>query len=294
MIGGGPIAIEVAQAVNRLGISVTVLQRGPSILPRDEPTLTAVLQRRLIAEGVDLVVGAEVTKVSADGNRRHVEAVVDGVTRSWSAEAVFVATGRLPNVEGLGLTELGAEIGPAGMKVDDRGRTSIKSIYVAGDVAGRNLFTHSAGYEGVRAVRDMFFPGKGAVTEFIPWCTFTDPELAHAGLTITEAEDRHGDDVDVWRLDLSHSDRARADGSDDGAIIVITAKGRIVGSHILAPGAGEMIHELALAINQNMKLSDVAGLVHVYPTLSTGIGQLAAESSFEKAQKLRWLVKRAR
>jgi pyruvate/2-oxoglutarate dehydrogenase complex dihydrolipoamide dehydrogenase (E3) component len=183
-------------------------------------------------------------------------------------------------------------VGPRGVQVDSRGRTSVKTIYAVGDIAGRWLFTHSAGYEGVRAVRDMFFPGKGNVDDFIPWCTFTDPELAHAGMTIAQAEAEYGDDVDVWRQDLIHNDRARTDDATTGAVVIVSSKQRIVGAHILAPAAGEMIHELALAIQQNMKIGDLAGLVHVYPTFSTATGQLAAESAFEKAHKLRWLVKR--
>jgi pyruvate/2-oxoglutarate dehydrogenase complex dihydrolipoamide dehydrogenase (E3) component len=171
-------------------------------------------------------------------------------------------------------------------------RTNVKSIYACGDVAGRFLFTHAAGYEAVRAIRDMFFPGKGKVRDSVPWCTFTDPELAHAGLTIAEARERFGDDVDVWHLDLAHSDRARADSATDGSIIIVTAKRqKIVGAHILAPSAGEMIHELALAITEELKLNQVATLIHVYPTLSTGVGQLAAEAAFEGAKRLRWLVR---
>jgi pyruvate/2-oxoglutarate dehydrogenase complex dihydrolipoamide dehydrogenase (E3) component len=162
-------------------------------------------------------------------------------------------------------------------------------------VAGRYLFTHSAGYEAVRAVRDAFFPGKGKADEMVPWCTFTDPELAHAGLTTAEAEERYGDEVMVWRQDLAHSDRARADGATEGAIVIVTdGKQRIVGAHILAPSAGEMIHELALAIREELKLNQIAGLIHVYPTLATGIGQLAAEAAFEGATKYKWLVRKGK
>jgi pyruvate/2-oxoglutarate dehydrogenase complex dihydrolipoamide dehydrogenase (E3) component len=156
-------------------------------------------------------------------------------------------------------------------------------------VAGRTLFTHSAAYESVRAVRDMFFPGRGTADAMVPWCTFTDPELAHAGLTETEARERHGDDVEVWRHELAHSDRARAEGADDGAIVIVTAKERVVGAHVLAPAAGELIHELALAIQQRLKLSALAGLIHVYPTIATGVAQLGAESAYAKAAKLTWL-----
>ena len=294
MIGGGPVAVELAQAMNRLGVAVTILQRGPSLLPKEEPPLVRMLHGRLIEEGVVIHTDADVTALTVEDGRPVVHATIGGTTQSFSADGVFVAAGRVANTEGLGLAELGIVVGERGIEVDDRGRTAVRSIYAAGDVAGRLLFTHSAGYEGVRAVRDAFFPGKGTVTDVIPWCTFTDPELAHVGLTVAEAEERHGDGVDMWRVDLEHSDRARADGTTLGAVCVVTAKGKVVGAHVLAPSAGEMIHELALAIRHDMKLDDVASLVHVYPTLATAIGQLAAEAAFEKAKKLRWLVRRDR
>ena len=148
-------------------------------------------------------------------------------------------------------------------------RTSVPSIYAVGDLAGRFLFTHSAGYEAANAIRNMFFPGSTKATDFVPWCTFTDPELAHAGLTPAEAEAQHGaDDCMAWRLDLDHSDRARADGAEAGAIVVVTAKKKIVGAHILAPAAGEMIHELALAIHAG---AQARGPLGADPRLSDGL-----------------------
>jgi len=215
-----------------------------------------------------------------------------GAARRWEADELLVAVGRVPNLDDLGLEELGIETGSGGIAIDDRGRTRVDTVYAAGDLAGRHLFTHAAAYEGVRAVRDMFFPGKGRVTASVPWCTFTDPELAHAGLTEAEARDRHGGDVDVWHHDLAHNDRARADGVARGAVVIVTHKMRIIGAHVLAPAAGEMIHEFALAIEEGVKLGDLAQFMHVYPTISTSVGQLAGEAAFEKAKRLRWLVKR--
>jgi len=292
MVGGGPIAIEMAQAFNRLGIPTTVLQKQDAILPRDEPSLVEALTRKLQAEGVDLRLRVDIDRVVVEGGSKVVHGTEAGAPASWAAAELLVAVGRRPNVDGLGLEELGIDVGRKGVTVDERLRTAVPSVYAAGDVAGRYLFTHSAGYESVRAVRDMFFPGKGKADELVPWCTFTDPELAHAGLTSAEAEERHGDAAMVWRQDLTHSDRARAEGATDGAIVVVTVKDKVVGAHILAPSAGEMIHELALAMREDLKLSALAGLIHVYPTLSTGIGQLAAEAAFEKAGKLRWLVRK--
>jgi pyruvate/2-oxoglutarate dehydrogenase complex dihydrolipoamide dehydrogenase (E3) component len=293
MIGGGPIVVEMAQAFTRLGIRTTVLQKGPGILPRDEPELVSVLTRKLVDEGVDLRLDVDTERVTVGDGGKTVHGTENGRPGSWTGAELLVAVGRRPNLEGLGLVEMGVKTGPRGVVVDERMRTNVKSIYACGDVAGRFLFTHSAGYEAVRAIRDMFFPGKGRVREAVPWCTFTDPELAHAGMTIAEAEERFGDDVDVWRLDLVHSDRARADSASEGSIVIVTAKRqKVVGAHILAPAAGEMIHELALAIVEELKLNQVASLIHVYPTLSTSIGQLAGEAAFEGAKKLRWLVRK--
>jgi len=288
-LGGGPIAVELAQACHRLGVEVTVLQRGPRILPRDEPELADRLTALLLAEGLDLRLGADATAVEVPpSGRKVVVASVDGEEARFEADEIFVGAGRVPNVEGLGLAEAGIEVGPRGIQTDDRGRTAVKTVYAAGDVAGRTLFTHSAAYEGVRALRDMFFPGKGTVDATIPWCTFTDPELAHVGLTSAEATERYGDDAHVWKVDLDHSDRARADGSEQGAIMIVTGpKRRIVGGHILSPAAGELLHELALAEAKGLRLDDLAGLVHVYPTLATSIGLLAAESVFDNAARIR-------
>jgi len=231
--------------------------------------------------------------VTVQDGMKVVHGTENGKERRWEGAEILIGAGRRPNVAGLGLENLGIELNRRGVLVDKRSRTKVDSIYAVGDLAGRYRFTHMAGYEGVRAVRDMFFPGKGKVTDFVPWCTFTDPELAHAGLTIGEAEGQFGaDDVEVWRRDLVHSDRARADGATKGAIVIVTHRKRVVGAHILAPHAGEMIQELALAIKEDMKLSDVASLIHVYPTYGTTIAQLAADSAFESAQKYKWLVRR--
>ncbi len=297
IIGGGPMGIEMAQAMNRLGVRTTVLQRGEHILPADEASLTSALAAILGDEGVDIHLACDVVHAERSDAGVTVTALIDEQLKRFEAQQILVACGRQPNIDGLGLDEMEIDVDGRGIVVDGRGRTSVKTIYAVGDVVGRFRFAHAAGHDAIRAVRDMFFPGKGSKDDLIPWCTFTDPELAHAGLTVAEAERRYGDDVDVWRADLSSNDRVRAQtiGTSTkpvGEVVIVTARQRIVGAHILADNAGEMIQELSLAIDQQLRISELATLVHVYPTVSFSIGQLAAESAFEKAQRLRWLVKR--
>ena len=294
MIGGGPIAIELAQGLNRLGVEVAVLERSPAVLGRDEPELASILVAQLRHEGVRIHTGVDIERVTVEGGRKVVHGVEGGAGRRWDSEELFMAVGRRPNTEGLDLHRVGVETTPQGIVVDDRMRTSAPSIYAAGDVTGGHLFTHSAGHEAVRAVRDMFFPGRGRVSSLVPWCTFTDPELAHVGMTGTEALAEHGADVTVHRLDLTHSDRARADGHPEGRVVAVTVGDRLVGAHVLAPAAGEMIHELALAIDAGMKLSRLASLIHVYPTYATSVGQLAAEAAFAGARRFAWTVRAGR
>jgi pyruvate/2-oxoglutarate dehydrogenase complex dihydrolipoamide dehydrogenase (E3) component len=291
MIGGGPIAVELSQAFTRLGVRTTVLQRGPGILPRDEPSLVRTLSGILRDEGVDLRLDATVERVTVEDGAKVVHGRAGGDALRVEAEELFVAVGRTPNVEGLGLEELGVVVGPRGVEVDDRMRTAVPSVYAAGDVAGRHLFTHSAAHEAVRAVRDMFFPGRGRVSDLVPWCTFTDPELAHVGVTSAEAQELHHGDAEVHRALLSHCDRARADGHPEGALVAVTVKGKLVGAHVLAPGAGELVHELALAVRDGRTLASLASLIHVYPTLSTSVAQLSAEAAFEGASGYAWLVR---
>ncbi|HEV2815374.1 MAG TPA: FAD-dependent oxidoreductase [Solirubrobacteraceae bacterium] len=286
-LGGGPVGVELAQGFRRLGVEVTVLETADRILQRDEPALVDRLVEILRAEGVDLRVGVRAERVTVEDGMK----VVHAGDERFAAEEVVVGVGRTPVVDGLGLEEHGVEVAPGGIVVDGSLRTSAPWVYAAGDVAGRFHFTHAAAYEGVRAVRNMFFPGRAKDDYGVPWCTFTDPELAHAGLTEAKARERFGTGVEVHRRALGHSDRARADGTEAGEIVVVTHKGKVVGAQALAAHAGELIHELALAIDHGIKLAEVGSLIHVYPTLSTEIGRLGGDAAFREAQRYRFLVR---
>lgn len=293
ILGGGSVGVEMAQALARLDVTSTLLVGEDAILPGEEPELVARLEARLRADGVLLHTGADVDQVEIGAGGAKVllgsEAEAPG---SWRAREIMVATGRRPNVEGLGLSELEIGLGPRGIKVDLRQRTSVQNIYAAGDVAGRWLYTHSAAYEGVRAVRNMFFPGRNRASYDVPWCVFTDPELAHAGMTADQARAAHGDAaVEILVQDLRESGRAVAEGAEAGAIHLVVAKNRLVGAHVLAPGAGEIIGELALAIDQGLRLSDLANVLHVHPAISEGIQRLAGRAQTAKAGRLGFLVR---
>ena len=295
IIGGGPMGVEMAQSLQRLGVEITLFQRAHTLLPRSERSLVARLTEMVVEEGVVVHTTADVRSCNRRADRMvDVVATVghDGRVVNLRVAGVLVAAGRGARIDDLGLEDHGIEVTERGVQVDDRGRTAVRTVYAAGDAAGRRFLTNSAGHEAVRAVRDMFFPGKGTVGSAIPSCVFSDPELASVGLTVDQAEEQFGSDSDSWRIGLEHNDRARTDAHSQGAVVVVTAKGRIVGAHILAPGAGEMIHELSLAIQRDLRLEELAEAVHVYPTVAGAIGQLATESAYEKAHRLRWMMKR--
>lgn len=168
----------------------------------------------------------------------------------------------------------------------------MRTIYAVGDVTGGALFTHAAGHDAALAVRDMFLPGRGTPPSLVPWTTFTEPEVAHVGSTEAEAIEQHGRrKVTVERRELGRNDRARADGETTGEIVVVTVRGKIVGAHAICPHAGELIHELTLAIHAGLKLADLAQMMHVYPTYSSTVGQLAGDRALVLAHRLRALAK---
>lgn len=289
VLGGGAEAVAVAQALVRLGLGATLVTEGPTVLVGEESSLAAALQAQLAAEGVRVVTGVPVERVehqpdaAADARVRLV--LADGATVTGGA--LLIAGDRAPSTDGLD-----PQLGEPTPEVDARGRTPVRTTYAAGSVTGRHHLAHTAAHEGIRAARDMFLPGRAAVDTFAPRVTFTDPELASAGLTSAEAEAVHGEATDVWTLDLEHLDRARAEAADVASLVVVTVHERIVGAHLLAPRAGEAIHELALAIRHGMKLHDVAALTHVESTVAAGIGRLAVESGIERVQRYRWLLRR--
>jgi pyruvate/2-oxoglutarate dehydrogenase complex dihydrolipoamide dehydrogenase (E3) component len=276
VIGGGPIGMEMAQAHRRLGSEVTVIE-GLKALGKDDPELAAVVLGRVRAEGVEILEGAKVTAVEKRGKTGvRVTVETDDGEATVDGSDILIATGRKANVEGLGLDEAGIKHDRAGIKVGANLRSSNRRVYAIGDVAGGLQFTHVAGYHAGLVIQQILFrlPAREN-REIIPWATFTDPELAHVGLTEDTARKRAGK-IHVLRWPYVENDRAQAEGKTDGLIKMVTdKKGRILGVSIAGAGAGELINMWALAITNKMKLSDVRGFVPAYPTM-TEIGKRAA------------------
>ncbi len=284
MLGGGPIGLELAQAFARLGTHAIVVEMSPRLLPREDEELAGELRGRLAAEGVTLVLGARASRVSRAGGDDGADIALDithddGRTETLRGDALLVATGRVSNTRTIDAAVGGVELSEEGIVVDEGMRTTADGVWAAGDVTGGLRFTHVAGYQAGLVVRNAFFPFRAkADYRVVPWVTFTEPELAHVGLTEAEARDRHGDQVRVWRRPFGDVDRAITDGETCGLVKIVTDRtGRILGGHILGHGAGNLIAEVALAMKHGVKASALATTIHAYPTYPEAVREAAQE-----------------
>ncbi|WP_284180065.1 FAD-dependent oxidoreductase [Rhabdaerophilum sp. SD176] len=280
VIGGGPIGIEMAQSFRRLGSEVTVIEKF-GILSRDEPEAVEVVRASLSGDGVRLVEGLGVSEVGRDDGAVTVTLDADSpFGRTLSGTHILVAAGRRPNIESLGLDKAGIAASPKGITVDARLITSNRKVFAIGDVAGGPQFTHIAGYHAGIVIRNALF-GLPAKVDYraLPWVTYTDPELAHAGLTEAEAR-KAGHAVETLTWSFALNDRAQAERATEGlAKVVLGPKGKILGATIVGPRAGELIGTWALAISAGLKIGAIAGAVLPYPTLSE-ISKRAAGSYY--------------
>jgi pyruvate/2-oxoglutarate dehydrogenase complex dihydrolipoamide dehydrogenase (E3) component len=272
VIGGGPIGMEMAQAHQRLGVEVSVV--ADRLLPKDEPEAREVMRGVFEREGVRFVWG-RAKSVCTQG----AEIVVATDREEVRGDLLLIASGRQPAVAGLDLEKAGLAYSEKGIPVDDRLRTNVKNIYAAGDVTGGYQFTHFAGWQAFQATRNALLPGSSSgLTNLVPWVTFTDPEVAHIGLTEEQAKSKLGESVTVHRWEMTHTDRAICEDDRDGFIKLVTDEhGRLLGATVVNARAGETITEFIVAMKHGLKVSDLAGAIHAYPTYSTPVQQLAAE-----------------
>jgi len=279
VLGGGAIGCELAQAFLRLGSDVTLLHNKPRLMDREDPDASEVIARAFMREGMRVVLGdwrlASVTNINGEKILRLEK---DGEKDALVVDEILVGVGRSPNVEGLGLRDAGVVYDTRkGVEVDDHLRTSNHDIYAAGDICLKFKFTHTADAAARIVIRNALFHGRAKLSRLtVPWCTYTDPEVAHVGMYPEEAV-AGGMEVDTWAVRLSEVDRAVMEGREDGFVKIHTRRGAdtILGATIVAAHAGEMIGELALAIKAGVGLKGLSELIHPYPTVAEAIRQAA-------------------
>jgi len=266
IIGAGPIGCELAQAFARFGAAVTVFDQASRVLPNEDPDAAAIVHRRLTEDGITFHLDVRLIEAAenADGVRlryEHTSESTDAV-----GDRILVAAGRAPNIDTIGVDAAGVRVSKQGVIVNDRLQTSNPRVYAAGDVCSRFKFTHAADAMARVVIQNaLFFGHRRASALVIPWCTFTDPEVAHVGSYEAEARDQ-GRRVETITIPASEVDRAIVDDERNGFVRVHHERGRLLGCTIVAAHAGEMIGEAAYALTHHGTLSDLSSTIHPYPT----------------------------
>lgn len=268
VLGAGPIGCELAQAFRRFGAHVRLVEAAERILPREDPDASAIIDSALRRDGVELFVNARISEVKRRDKQKIAVLSQSGSQIEISSDEILVGVGRAPNVEGLNLEAAEVEYSAQGVRVDEHLRTTNHRIFAAGDICLPFKFTHTADAAARIVIQNALFGGRKKWTDLIvPWCTYTDPELAHVGMTTQEAEQR-GVPVQTITQSMAEVDRAVLDGETEGLLKVHVRRGsdRILGATLVARHAGEMISELTLAITAGIGLKRIAQTIHCYPT----------------------------
>ena len=287
VIGAGPVGIEMAQAFRRLGSEVSVLESEKQVLRRDDIELAEILRQQLTHEGVRFLLGCAVEKVEYNNGTFRITFRSDtsGIAETIEGDALLIATGRRPNIDGLNLEAAGVRTGRGGVTVDSHCRTSAKNIFACGDVTGLYQLTHMSEHMAKVAVTNALLRVPMSIDRAnVPWCTYTDPELAHVGALESDLKHR-GTRYEVYRFPFTKIDRAVTDSETIGLVKVLARKfdGRIYGASILGARAGEMISEFALAMRNKVTLRNMADTIHAYPTFSLG-NRRAADQWYVRKQ----------
>lgn len=291
VLGGGPIGVELSQAFARLGAEVSIVEIFERILFKEDPEVAQVLTDSLAKEGIKIYTGQKAVRFSKENDT--VAITLEDKNKKQSvikAQKVLVAVGRLANAKGLDLEKAGVDYTDKGIKVDTTLKTTAKNIYAAGDVVGPYQFSHMAEYQAIIATGNALFPFKRKVNyATVPWCTFTEPELARVGLTEDEARKKYKT-IKVYKSQYSENDRAVTDLQETGfAKVVCDRKGYILGAHIVGANAGELIHEYVLAKAVGLKISQLSSTIHIYPTLAQ-LAKRTADQYYAGILKSKWFL----
>ncbi len=294
VIGGGPLGCELAQAFSRFGAQVTLLEAEPGILPREDADAAQIVKNALVRNGIEIIENCRIQRTQAAENGKVIELESAGACREIAFDEMLVAAGRVPAVNGLGLEAAGIDYNQrTGIKVDDHLRTSNRRVFAAGDVCSAYKFTHVADAMARIVIRNALFYGRERVSALtIPWCTYTDPEIAHVGLYEHEAR-RRGIAIQTFVQPFTEIDRAVLDGETEGFLKVHVRQGsdRILGATMVARHAGEMISELTMAIAGDIGLTTIARIIHPYPTQAEAIRKIAdAYNRTRLTSRVNWLL----
>lgn len=274
VLGGGPIGSELAQAFNRLGTKVTMVERAPTIMVREDEEVVELMQSRFIEEGIEVLASHNAQEFIQEGGQNYLICEHNGEEKKVPFDRVLLALGRKANVTGFGLEELGVEItGRGTVETDGFLTTNFPNIYAVGDVVGPYQFTHVAAHQAWYASVNALFGS--ALKRFrvdyrvIPWATFTDPEVARVGLNEKDAKEK-GIPYEITTYGIDDLDRAIADSSNEGSVKILTVPGKdkILGVTIVGKGSGDLIPEFILAMKYNLGLNKILGTIHIYPTMS--------------------------
>lgn len=278
VIGAGPIGCEMAQAFARFGSEVFLLETVHGILPREDGDASALVLQSMVKDGVNLLCCGKELKLSrADGSRVRLMVESHGKKYDLVVDRLLVAVGRSPNVENLGLEQSGVLYSNKGVQVNDQLQTTVSNIYAAGDICSPYQFTHAADFMARIVIRNALFLGRAKASALtIPWCTYTEPEIAHVGLYENQARDQ-GIKITSFTREFNNLDRSILEGRTNGLVRIHVRKGtdRIIGATIVASNAGDMISEVTLAMTNGLGLKQVAKTIHPYPTQADAIRQIA-------------------
>jgi pyruvate/2-oxoglutarate dehydrogenase complex dihydrolipoamide dehydrogenase (E3) component len=278
VFGAGPIGCELAQAFQRLGSKVTIIERAPQFLTREDPDAAKIVADSFRRDGVEVRLNTTVDQVTLSGKEKIIHVQTDGEAGQIFADEILVGAGRAPNVDGLNLEAAGVEYDErSGVSVNDNLQTTNSNIYAAGDICLRHKFTHTADATARIVIQNALFMGrKKQSTLTIPWCTYTDPEIAHVGMYEKEAVAK-GIAVETFVREMKEVDRAIADGEEEGFVKIHVKKGtdQILGATIVARHAGEMIGEITLAMVGKIGLQALSSVIHPYPTQAEAVKHTA-------------------
>lgn len=270
VLGGGAIGVELSQAMAKIGVKVQLVEMMDSILNREEPELVSILEDNLKKSGVNLYTSSKAIKIEEQSEKIHLSIVRDGKQEVLVSDKILIALGRVPNIKGLDLENAGIKYNRRGIEVNEYLETSTKNVFAVGDVAGPYLFSHMANIQAITAVQNAILPIKKKIDySNIVWCTFSDPELARAGLIESEAREKYGESIRVYAYSYDDLDRAKFKKNSKGMVkIICDRKGYVLGASILGDRAGELISEIQVVKTLGINFGKLSKVIHPYPAYS--------------------------